>query len=60
MIRTKFTRRVATLDSVAARHLYRQMFDQPLVPFEALDIVLNRLIDLDGIEATNQFIDTVG
>jgi len=58
-IATAFTARVATLDSEALRSLYRQMFNQPLVPFQALDIVLNRLMDLDGVEAVNAFVDTV-
>ena len=35
------------------------MFNQPLVPFQALDIVLNRLMDLDGVEAVDALIDTV-
>ena len=58
-IQTAFTARVATLDSVTARSLYREMFNQPLASFEALDIVLNHLIDIDGNEATEAFIDTV-
>ena len=58
-IQTAFTRRVAALDSETARSLYREMFNQPLVPFEALDIVLNHLMDLDGTEAIEAFIDTV-
>lgn len=59
MVRAEFNARVATLDSETLRSLYRQMFNQPLVPFEALDIVLSRLMDLDGTEAIEQFIDTV-
>ena len=59
MVRAEFTARVATLDSKTARSLYREMFNQPLVPFEALDIVLNRLMDLEGTEAIEAFIDTV-
>lgn len=58
-VATAFTARVATLDSDTLRSLYRQMFNQPLVPFQALDIVLNRLMDLDGVEAVDAFIDTV-
>ena len=58
-VATAFTARVATLDSETLRSLYRQMFNQPLVPFQALDIVLNRLMDLDGVEAVDAFIDTV-
>lgn len=58
-VATAFTARVATLDSKTLRSLYRQMFNQPLVPFQALDIVLNRLMDLDGVEAVDAFIDTV-
>lgn len=59
MVRAEFTARVGTLDSETARSLYREMFNQPLVPFEALDIVLNRLMDLEGTEAIEAFIDTV-
>ena len=58
-VATAFTARVATLDSETLRSLYRQMSNQPLVPFQALDIVLNRLMDLDGVEAVDAFIDTV-
>ena len=58
-LQTAFTARVSTLDSETARSLYREMFNQPLVPFQALDIVLNRLMDLDGVEAVDAFIDTV-
>ena len=58
-IETAFTARVATLDSETARSLYREMFNQPLVPFEALDIVLTHLMDLEGTEAIEAFIDTV-
>ena len=59
-IQAEFTARVATLDSQTARNLYREMFNQPLVPFEALDIVLNHLMDLEGTEAISEFIDSVG
>ena len=58
-ITTAFTARVATLDSEPLRSLYREMFNQPLVPFQALDIVLNRLMDLEGVEAVDAFVDTV-
>jgi len=58
-ITTAFTARVATLDSETLRSLYREMFNQPLVPFQALDIVLNRLMDLEGVEAVDAFVDTV-
>ena len=58
-ITTAFTARVATLDSETLRSLYRKMFNQPLVPFQALDIVLNRLMDLEGVEAVDAFVDTV-
>ena len=58
-VATAFPARVATLDSETLRSLYRQMFNQPLVPFQALDIVLNRLMDLDGVESVDAFIDTV-
>ena len=55
-----FTARVDALDSETLCNLYREMFNQPLVPFAALDIVLNRLMDLNGVEAVEAFIDTVG
>ena len=54
-----FTAKVATLDSSALRDLYAQLFAQEM-PFECIDIVLNRMMDLDGIEAVDAFIDTVG
>lgn len=54
-----FTAKVATLDSSALRDLYTQLFAQEM-PFECIDIVLNRLMDLDGVEATGEFIETVG
>ena len=56
---TAFTAKVATLDSASLRSLYKQLFNQPLVPFQCLDIVLNRMMDLDGVEAVDAFIDTV-
>ncbi len=58
-ITTAFTAKVATLDSASLRSLYKQLFNQPLVPFQCLDIVLNRMMDLDGVEAVDAFIDTV-
>lgn len=58
MVRAEFKRRVATLDSEVARSLYRELSSQ-LAAAEALDIVLDHLIDLDGLEATDRFIDTV-
>ncbi len=58
-IATAFTAKVATLDSASLRSLYKQLFNQPLVPFQCLDIVLNRMMDLDGVEAVDAFIDTV-
>ena len=56
---TAFAAKVETLDSSALRDLYTQLFAQEM-PFECIDIVLNRLMDLDGVEATGEFIDTVG
>lgn len=53
-----FTAKVATLDSAALRDLYTQLFAQEM-PFECIDIVLNRLMDLDGIQATETFIESV-
>ncbi len=53
-----FTAKVATLNSSALRDLYTQLFAQEM-PFECIDIVLNRLMDLDGVEAVDAFIDTV-
>ena len=54
-----FTARVATLDSETLRNLYRELFAQEM-PFQMIDVVLDRLMDLDGTEAISQFIDTVG
>jgi len=53
------TAKVATLDSAALRDLYRQLFAIE-ADFQVIDIVLDRLMDLDGTEAIDQFIDTVG
>ena len=53
-----FTAKVATLNSAALRDLYAQLFAQEM-PFECIDVVLNRLMDLDGIQAAEAFIDTV-
>ena len=57
-VRAEFKRRVSTLDSEVARSLYRELSRQ-LVSWDALEIVLDRLIELDGTEATDRFIDTV-
>ena len=53
-----FTAKVATLGSADLRDLYAQLFAQEM-PFECIDIVLNRLMDIDGIKATESFIDSV-
>ena len=58
-ILASFTSKVATLNSEALRDLYRQLFALD-ADFQLIDVVLNRLMDLDGTEATSQFIDTVG
>ena len=54
-----FTAKVETLNSADLRTLYAELFAQEM-PFECIDIVLNRLMDLDGVEAVDAFIDTVG
>lgn len=54
-----FTAKVATLNSEALRELYRQLFAQE-ADFLLIDVVLNRLMDLEGPHAIGQFIDTVG
>jgi hypothetical protein len=54
-----FTAKVSTLDSASLRTLYTELFTQEL-PFQCIDIVLDRLMDLDGVEAVEAFIDTVG
>ena len=54
-----FTAKVSTLDSASLRTLYTELFTQEL-PFQCIDIVLDRLMDLDGVEAVDAFIDTVG
>ena len=54
-----FTATVSTLDSAALRTLYTELFTQEL-PFQCIDIVLDRLMDLDGTEDVDAFIDTVG
>jgi hypothetical protein len=56
---TAFTAKVETLNSADLRTLYAELFAQEM-PFECIDIVLNRLMDLDGVEAVDAFIDTVG
>jgi hypothetical protein len=58
MINT-FTAKVSTLDSASLRTLYTELFTQDL-PFQCIDVVLNRLMDLDGVEAVDAFIETVG
>jgi hypothetical protein len=58
MINT-FTAKVSTLDSASLRTLYTELFTQEL-PFQCIDIVLDRLMDLDGVEAVDAFIETVG
>ena len=54
-----FTAKVSTLDSASLRTLYTELFTQEL-PFQCIDIVLDRLMDLDGVEAVDAFIETVG
>ena len=54
-----FTAKVSTLDSASLRTLYTELFTQEL-PFQCIDVVLNRLMDLDGVEAVDAFIETVG
>ena len=58
-ILASFTTKVSSLNSEALRDLYRQLFALE-ADFQLIDVVLNRLMDLDGTEATSQFIDTVG
>ena len=57
-ILASFTTKVSSLNSEALRDLYRQQFALE-ADFQLIDVVLNRLMDLDGTEATSQFIDTV-
>ena len=54
-----FTAKVATLSSEPLRDLYRQLLAQD-ADFLLIDVVLNRLMDLDGTEAIAQFIEIEG
>jgi len=53
-----FTAKVATLNASDLRSLYTELFRQEM-PFECIDVVLTRLMDLEGVEAVEAFIDTV-
>lgn len=53
-----FTAKVATLNASDLRDLYVQLFRQEL-PFECIDVVLDRLTDLEGVKAVEAFIDSV-
>ena len=53
-----FTAKVATLNASGLRNLYTELFRQEM-PFECIDVVLTRLMDLEGVEAVDAFIDTV-
>lgn len=53
-----FTAKVATLNAADLRNLYVELFRQEL-PFECIDVVLDRLMDLEGVEAVDAFVDTV-
>jgi hypothetical protein len=55
-----FTAKVSTLDSASLRTLYTELFNMTDCSIKLIDIVLDRLIDVDGVEATGDFIDTVG
>jgi arylamine N-acetyltransferase len=53
-----FTAKVATLNVSDLRNLYTELFRQEM-PFECIDVVLTRLMDLEGVEAVEAFIDSV-
>jgi len=53
-----FTAKVATLNAFDLRNLYTELFRQEM-PFECIDVVLDRLMDLEGVEAVEAFIDSV-
>lgn len=53
-----FTAKVATLNASDLRNLYTELFRQEM-PFECIDVVLDRLMDLEGVEAIEAFIDSV-
>ena len=53
-----FTAKVATLNASDLRNLYAELFRQEM-PFECIDVVLTRMMDLEGIEAVEAFIDSV-
>ena len=53
-----FTAKVATLNAPDLRNLYTELFRQEM-PFECIDVVLTRLMDLEGVEAVEAFIDSV-
>ena len=58
MLATAFTAKVAALNASDLRSLYTELFRQEM-PFECIDVVLTRLMDLEGVEAVDAFIDTV-
>ena len=62
--RSGFIRLVATFDSQTARQRLLHLYSQPCwIDPLSIDIVLDRLIELDGVEATDawiaRFIDTL-
>ena len=53
-----FTAKVATLNASDLRNLYVELFRQEL-PFKCIDVVLDRLMELEGVEAIEAFIDSI-
>ena len=53
-----FTAKVATLNASDLRNLYVELFRQEL-PFNCIDVVLDRLMELEGVEAIEAFIDSI-
>ena len=53
-----FTAKVATLNASDLRTLCIELFRHEM-PFECIDVVLDRLMDLEGVEAIEAFIDSV-
>lgn len=53
-----FTAKVATLNASDLRYLCTELFRQEM-PFECIDVVIDRLTELEGVKAVEAFIDSI-
>jgi hypothetical protein len=53
-----FAAKAATLNASELRTLYIELMRHEM-PFECINVVLDRLMDLEGVEAIEGFIDSV-